>query len=230
VLYRFCSTFDGTNCADGSGPFDLAVSLSGVLYGVTAGGGLPADQNGGTAYELLHTGGSWRHTILHYFCGRKNCVDGIDPQSVALTPSGSLAGTTAGGGTNGKNHAGGVIYRLTPKSGGATYATKYSFCSQTTCADGEAPTTLVAAKEYQYFGSAMNGGGHKDDPDKQGGGGVVFNFDSNKLKVLHAFCSLSNCRDGAYPVRLIAAADGTLFGITQAGGTAGEGTVFRIAP
>jgi uncharacterized repeat protein (TIGR03803 family) len=53
-------------------------------------------------------------------------------------------------------------------------------------------------------------------------------------KVIHSFCSKSNCADGAFPVsNLISDAEGNLYGTTTSGGSApcpsyGCGAVFEI--
>ena len=49
--------------------------------------------------------------------------------------------------------------------------------------------------------------------------------------VLYSFCSLSNCSDGAEPFAgLIADSAGNLYGTASAGGTSGNGVVFKLAP
>ncbi len=49
--------------------------------------------------------------------------------------------------------------------------------------------------------------------------------------VIYAFCSLTNCNDGAQPTsNLIMDADGNLYGTTSYGGAQAQGTVFKLEP
>jgi uncharacterized repeat protein (TIGR03803 family) len=65
--------------------------------------------------------------------------------------------------------------------------------------------------------------------------GVVFRLTFNGASwdetILHAFCSLKNCRDGAGPYGgLIVDATGNLYGMTLNGGRFNGGTVFELSP
>lgn len=55
--------------------------------------------------------------------------------------------------------------------------------------------------------------------------------ESRSLQVLHAFCASTqdNCSDGAYPSGLVRDKAGNLFGITELGGSSGQGTVFEMS-
>jgi uncharacterized repeat protein (TIGR03803 family) len=54
------------------------------------------------------------------------------------------------------------------------------------------------------------------------------------FKVIHSFCSATNCTDGYIPETMVAGTDGNLYGLTEAGGTGncslGCGTIFRVVP
>jgi uncharacterized repeat protein (TIGR03803 family) len=81
---------------DGIEPFDGVIfDASGNLYGATFGGG-----KGGVAFELEpRTSGPWQEFILHEF-GTPG--DGASPDSgLVMDASGTLYGTTFGGGANG---------------------------------------------------------------------------------------------------------------------------------
>ncbi len=54
---------------------------------------------------------------------------------------------------------------------------------------------------------------------------------AGKLTTLYNFCTQTNCADGslAYSA-LIQGKDGNFYGTTEAGGTSGAGTVFKITP
>lgn len=46
--------------------------------------------------------------------------------------------------------------------------------------------------------------------------------------VLYAFCSQTSCLDGAQPLASLIDVNGTLYGVTEYGGTANDGTLFSV--
>lgn len=116
---------------------------------------------------------------------------------------------------------------------GAQGRTLYSFCSEYNCADGSNSSTsgsLVTDSAGNLYGMNSSGGVH--------GGGVAYELFQVpgkakwKYKVLYDFCALAGCMDGspAYYASLIIDGQGNLYGTTQNGGTAGDGTVFELTP
>lgn len=100
------------NGKDGWGPqASLILDSAGNLYGTTADGGT---SNDGILFELIRkTGGGWSGRILHSFSN--NGVDGSNPvAALTLDSSGSLFGTTRGGGTYGD----GTVFELSPRAEG----------------------------------------------------------------------------------------------------------------
>ncbi len=105
------------------------------------------------------------------------------------------------------------------------YTLLYSFCSQSSCADGEYPyASLVQGTDGDFYGTTSQGGTF--------GAGTVFKITRlGALKTLHNFGKNSACADGLSPYAgVIQAADGNFYGTTEYGGTAGEGTIFRLTP
>lgn len=201
---------------------------AGNLYGVTGAGG--AD-GGGVAYKLDATGDE---ILLCSFEGS----DGIGPDSVlAADGAGNLYGTTEGGGNSECGGTGcGVVFELSPDSGGSwTGTVLYTFCSQSNCADGVEPLDgpLVRDAAGNLYGTTYFGGAL---PNCNGAGcGVVFKLDpSGKETVLHSF---TGGTDGAFPwAGLTTDAAGNLYGVTAGGGDIncfppeGCGVVFKITP
>jgi uncharacterized repeat protein (TIGR03803 family) len=233
VLHSFCSP---TDCTDGAYPYaGLIFDAAGNLYGTTVGGGTYAycsDGYGcGTVFELTPTaGGGWTEQVLYNF---GNGTDGVNPyDGLIFDAAGKLYGTTPNGGTYGY----GTVFELTPtESGGWTETVLHSFCSQTDCTDGEAPQAdLIFDTLGNLYGSTTNGGTY--------GGGTVFELTPTggggwTEKVLHSFCSQTDCTDGEAPqAGLIFDTLGNLYGSTTAGGTYtsncnyGCGTVFELTP
>jgi uncharacterized repeat protein (TIGR03803 family) len=100
-----------------------------------------------------------------------------------------------------------------------------------TSAQGSAPfSALTQGRDGSLYGTAAAGGAHSQ--------GTVFRVSPvGAVHVLHNFCAQANCTDGAYPVMIVLATDGNLYGTTYYGGVIcsataldGCGTIFRITP
>lgn len=144
-----------------------------------------------------------------------NGTDGSDPQAGLIDVTGTLYGTTVGGGTGGD----GTVFALDQKTGVETVL--YSFCSEKKCADGAGPGPLISANGMLY-GATSIGGTY--------GNGTVFTLDLNtgSETVLYSFCSKPKCKDGGDPAAGLIKANGLLYGTTLQGGTFGGGTAFSI--
>jgi uncharacterized repeat protein (TIGR03803 family) len=106
-----------TGGADGSAPGGgLIFDQSGALYGTTSGGGA---WDFGTVFKLArpNASGVWTETVLHSFTGG---ADGASPGAgggLIFDQSGTLYGTTAGGGTGCAPTTGvgcGTVFKLIP--------------------------------------------------------------------------------------------------------------------
>ncbi len=154
VLYSFSGGADGSD-PNGGVTFDAA----GNLYGTTLSGGLSSCDGGygcGTIFQFTPATGGGTLSTIHTFKG----TDGSGPFGVLLfDSSGSLYGTTTGGGIDY-----GVVFKLSPKSGGGwTETLPHQFNLQ----DGAFP----------YGGLILNGAGALYGTAKNGGAfeyGVVF--------------------------------------------------------
>jgi uncharacterized repeat protein (TIGR03803 family) len=107
---------------DGSGPIGGVVfDSAGNLYGTTSGGGTGVCYFGGcgTVFKLTpSSNGKWAESVLYSFQGG---ADGEYPYAGVTFSQGNLFGTTFAGGGNstGCMYFGcGVVYELTPSSGG----------------------------------------------------------------------------------------------------------------
>jgi uncharacterized repeat protein (TIGR03803 family) len=152
---------------------------------------------------------------------------GYPSASLIFDSAGNLYGTTTAGGTYGD----GVVFELASTSdGGWTQKMIHQFTGK----DGSFPAAgLIFDQAGNLYGTTEKGGAY--------GQGVIFELTPNSdgrwtEKVLHVFCSLTNCSDGRLPVAgLVLDAAGNLYGTTTAGGVSDhgdsdQGVVFKLAP
>jgi uncharacterized repeat protein (TIGR03803 family) len=205
ILYSF------SGGADGQQPWAGVVrDDSGNTYGVAtfAGSNENCGPSGcGTVFKLTSDG---TFSVIHNF----NSDDGANPASDLIrdADTGDLYGTTLGGGSGGA----GTIFKLTQ---GGTLTTLHAFNGT----DGFNPEgRLVRDNKGNLYGTAYGGGANNK--------GVVYKLSAKgKLKLLHSFAGGAN--DGWNPTNggLAMDRDGTLYGMTQFGGTNDYGIIFRIA-
>ena len=141
---------------------------------------------------------------------------GTHPQAALLSGTeGFLYGTTQSGGTGGH----GTVFR-TDTAGSAKVL--YTFGS---VPDGAGPAAgLTRGADGSLYGTTQGGGVN--------GTGTVFKISPyGVLTVLHSFGPGIGTQDGVSPRgRLLLDDGGVLVGVTFAGGTFGQGTVYRINP
>jgi uncharacterized repeat protein (TIGR03803 family) len=154
-------------------------------------------------------------TVLYSF----DITTGEYPQAgLIFDAAGNLYGTTPNGG-----HGLGVVFKLSPASGGGwTETALYTF----TGPDGMTPySALVMDAAGNLYGTTIGGGTY--------GFGVIFKLEPASgggwtRIILHYF---SGGNDGAQPYgNLIFDAAGNLYGTTYEGGSSGHGTVFTLKP
>jgi uncharacterized repeat protein (TIGR03803 family) len=247
VLYDFCS--HNSACTDGGSPQGTLAyqgQAQGLPYdGVSTLYGA-AEQYGahgqGTVFSLSPAQGAWRLKVLYAFCGEQggpDCSDGMGPYGVTLDPAGNLYGVANGGIRVSQFSFGGVLFKLSPVVGQRHWGETvlHSFCSLAACADGAEPAgTPILDAEGNLLGMTFAGGSMPCD-DVQGCGTLYKVTPDGSESVLYNFCALRKCHDGRQPAgALTQDLAGTLYGVTQAGGSGdndfnhfGGGTVFSFA-
>ncbi|HWY15299.1 MAG TPA: choice-of-anchor tandem repeat GloVer-containing protein [Rhizomicrobium sp.] len=107
VLYAFCNHPINHECRDGDFPVAGLIDVKGILYGTTPLGGTYYlnGTEGGVLFALDPNTGA--ETVLHAFGGSK---DGRNPEANLLDVTGTLYGTTIGGG----DHDYGTVFKLRP--------------------------------------------------------------------------------------------------------------------
>jgi len=127
--------------------------------------------------------------------------------------NGNFYSTTQDGGTNGR----GTIYQITTALAATVL---HSFGA--TFGDGEYPSAgLLLATDSNYYGSAAEGGTYDD--------GILFNTStSGTYDDLYSFNNSSNLTQMAPLSPPVQDTNGTLYGVTEFGGTNNVGTVYSL--
>jgi uncharacterized repeat protein (TIGR03803 family) len=212
------------NCSDGASPeAALIMDREGNLYGTTSEGGqasicdAPMIGSGiccGTVFKLSPSG---KFTVLHSFLDGPE--DGTGPAGpLLLDEDGNLYGVTGGGGTQ----EDGTIFKL-DRSGHETIL--HSF----TGLDGVFPFgPLIRDWAGNLYGAASINLSGASNASGSIRGGTVFKLDRDgKLNIIHNFGIVPD-DDGTFPDGLVMDRAGNLFGTTLEGGTADDGTLFKI--
>jgi uncharacterized repeat protein (TIGR03803 family) len=218
VLYTFCSV-SNPQCTDGNTPVaGLIVGRDGNFYGTTEIGG----KGYGTVFKLTPAGGE---SVLYSFCAKASGIngcpagDGALPEAGVIQASdGNFYGTTYQGGAYNQ----GTVYQVTPAG---VEKVLHSFSGNGGLAnstDGAGPVAdLIQGKDGNLYGTTQFGG--------VADLGTVFKITTGGAPTqLYSF--VRSGTDGRYPTAgLIQAGDGNFYGTTNAGGTTGGGTVYRIS-
>ena len=196
MRYGFCAL---TNCDDGRQPVASVIqAANGSFVGVTTEGGNGSfcfsSNTCGTFFEITAAG---QLNTLYNFCSQVNCGDGYSPASTPVEANGNFYGADAFGGAD----SAGLIYEI---AADGTFSIRYTFCSQTNCADGSGPSGLVRGANGNFFGSTNFFG--------KNGSGTIFEITSSgQLTTLYNFTGFSGDVGGA---NLIQASNGNLYGTT----------------
>ena len=191
---------------DGSSPNGgLLQATDGNLYGMASTGGA---YNGGTIFQISLAGGE--RTLYSFGI---TSTDGTEPEVGTLTQAsdGNMYGVTYLGGANNS----GTVFKITLSG---TESVLWSFGG--TSADGKGPLgRLLQANDGNLYGLTGQGGTNS--------WGTLYQLTlSGRETVLWSFGSGV---DGQLPTgSLIQGNDGTLYGVTDGGGSNRLGTVFKF--
>ncbi|HKF02451.1 MAG TPA: choice-of-anchor tandem repeat GloVer-containing protein [Candidatus Sulfotelmatobacter sp.] len=198
------------NGPDGAAPWypPLQSLIDGDFYGVSS------TQYGGdygAFYKLVPTATPpYKESVPINF----NYTNGNDPNLPTQGTDGNYYGSTLSGGTKGL----GLVYRTTAAGVETIF---HNFTGYAGNQDGANPIgAMVEGNDGAYYGVTWLGGSSNL--------GTIFKVTSNgTYTLLHSFTGRP---DGAYPRSgLILGSDGSLYGTTLNGGTANDGTIYKVA-
>lgn len=214
VLYQFMGGHDGAYPLS-----SLIFDGAGNLYGATEGGGDPQHcsvnllDGCGVIFELMpNSNGTWTESALYQFTGGN---DGAFPAaSLIFDGTGNLYGTTSQGGAKTL----GVVFKLSPSTGGWTESVLRSFGRR-----GAFPGSLIFDAAGNLYGTSAG----------LGYPGLAFQLTPTSTGVwtYHLLHRFAGGNDGSTPNGgLIFDSAGNLYGTTGGGGVYGYGNVFRLTP
>jgi uncharacterized protein (TIGR03437 family) len=218
ALYSFCPPTDSPtpDCPDGIQPPGIVQGRDGNFYGTTFGGNPIWSSWYGTVFKITPGG---TQTRLHVFHG----PDGQSQGSLMQASDGNFYGTKVIGGA----YQSGVVFKTTPD--GVT-TILHDFGSTPT--DGVRPIyALVEGVDGNLYGTTLYGGAYNPTgPNGPFNFGTVFKITrSGVLTTLYSFGATPT--DGSVPISpLIRASDGNFYGLTQAGGANGTGSIYKVTP
>jgi uncharacterized repeat protein (TIGR03803 family) len=198
----------------------LLIDKAGDLFGTTQYGGSGNCAHGasgcGVVFSITHSRDfrRWTEKILHRFSGR----DGSSPMTrLAMGPYGYMYGTTNYGGI----YDLGVAFAIKHTPKGWVETVLHDFGGPGDGAFVRAGLTIDAAKNL--YGTTQG---------NASGNGTVYRLKyANGHWTETVLYSFGNYPDGSQPLGgVIVDSTGNLYGTTDLGGSANEGTVFEIAP
>ena len=227
ILYTF------TGGADGAFPnSNLIFDASGNLYGEAFRGGNASCNDGcGVIFELSpNSSGGWTETSAYSFT---DTTDGLNPiGGLTFDASGNLYGTTVFGGTGACGIGCGIIFELSPVSGGGwSKTTVYNFSNGT---GGFYPVGgVIFDSAGNIYGTLSQGGSlNVNGGCSNGGCGTVFRLTKIsggwRFGLLYTFQGPKGIQPNA---SLVMDAAGNLYSTTNYGGSsASAGVAFELSP
>jgi uncharacterized repeat protein (TIGR03803 family) len=205
VFRQFGTASEGST--NGWGP--MALATDGLIYGCLRNGGT---FGGGAIYSVQPEGHEFR--ILHHF---NPTNQGAQPLGgIFQASNGSLFGTCSVGGTNN----GGTIWRIEPAGENFRVLRHFGIAEDLTNPSAE----LMERSDGFLIGTAQSGG------FENRGGVFLLNKDSGGYRVMNDFSGGLVAAPRGPLGGLVEGANRTLYGTTERGGSANNGTVFMMTP
>ncbi|MGO8793782.1 MAG: choice-of-anchor tandem repeat GloVer-containing protein [Candidatus Sulfotelmatobacter sp.] len=236
-----------SNYPDGEVPIaELIQGADGNYYTTTTEGGSGACPGGvdglipgcGAIVKITSAGALSVFYSFPYDSSTNTAPNGLRPAAgLVQGPDGNFYGVASQGGSSGTDFCSGdggitgcgTVFKITPKG---VFTLLYSFCGGYGCGtappDGAAPIGRLVYSGGYYYGTTQQG----SEYDGYYNSGTIFRISpSGKYKIMHNFSGCCGTGDGESPAAgLTLGSDGNLYGTTQAGGTSGNGTVFKMTP
>ncbi len=197
---------------DGSQPYGGLVSDNqGTLYGTTCVGGA---NSAGTVFKISRVA-PYVETVLYSFSAGPS--DGNPEAGLVIDSKGNLYGSTFGAKAS-KSGGSGTVFKLNTSTGVPTVL--HTFGQGTDGFNPKSDLVLDPAETFLY-GTTAAGGAN--------GQGTVYKVATLSPYTESVLYSFSGRKDGGQPSsNLVMDGSGNLYGTTIAGGTASNGTLFKL--
>ena len=241
--YKAIYSFGATTDDPASPSLGLVQDAQGNLYGTSAKGGsaglgaiykIDSQFNYSVIYSFMPAPAAYTFTFNSSYA--TNVSGGFSPNSpLVIGADGALYGTASG-----TTYGAGAIYKVTPQgqftllhrfgdgsvaSDGAEYpintSTSLGISQGVSSLTAPPAGPMVLATDGNFYGTTYQGG--------LGNGGTVFEMTpAGQVTIVHRFGDGAVAVDGVNPNGLTQGSDGNFYGTTSAGGTATDGTAFKI--
>jgi uncharacterized repeat protein (TIGR03803 family) len=232
TLYSFCGV-GGASCTDGSGPnASLVQGGDGLFYGTTSEGG----GNGhGTIFQMTPGGViNWLYSFTaaggnaippsNFPLPSAPLIQGSDGNFYGITVGTQYPPIFGGGYSSPYTCSGGDCGTAFKITSSGSYATFYTFCSQTNCVDGFSPASpLLEGSDGNFYGTTFY-----DGPSSEVYGSFFQLTPSGGLGASYPLQTgtFPSFTDVESPLGVVEGADGEFYG--AAAGYPGGGTFFKI--
>jgi len=196
-----------------------------LLFALLTSATYAASQQAAAVYTFTCTGSAFQRNGA--------CPDGGRPDGLIQGSGGTFYGVAQDSGEGTSSPTGGTVFSVTPSG---TFRLLHTFLpgANNDYANGNLPGGLLQGPDGKLYGQTLFGA--VDGCNGYCGYGLLYrvNTDGSGFRILHKFCSQTNCADGASGAVEALGTDGNLYGTTYYGGTGscsgGCGTIFRVTP
>ena len=161
------------------------------------------------------------------------CPEGGRPDSLIQGSDGNFYGAAQDSMEGSSSPTGGTVFSLTP-TGTLTVLHTFTPGANKLYAGGNLAGRVIEGPDGKLYGVTLYGG--INGCNGYCGYGLIYriNTDGSGFKIIHKFCSQTNCTDGWAGYQMVVGGDGNVYGTTYYGGSGncapygGCGTIFQI--